>query len=292
MKKTISVLLALIAILSLSACVGKGVDTGTSVAPESTTQANTAKTIGDLHLTAYDLQQANTIYNLLSVYKSVSVTDEVEGGTYTENFFQKNGQPAFLSARKDADGAVLFEGWYEGYDFYFDDGTMHARLDINTMTETPTFPHDARLSDYFNDVTVQLAEEGEDCYTFNVENAERTYTNIITVDKETLAIQKIVYFNPDGNSFETKVRYDAYVDGIELLDGWSGEFKTVTIVSDIVLENGKSNVTVEKRIPVLWELIPYAYEETALYLDADSTVEYQYPGDGKDYTVYITNTMG
>lgn len=287
MKRLISVLLALTAILSLSACDGKGGEPGTSVAPESTTQA-----IGDLQVTAYDLQQANSIHNLLSVYKSVSVTDEVEGGTYTENFFQKRAQPVFLSMRKDENGAVLFEGWYEGYEFYLDDGTMHARLDINKMTETPTFPYDARLSDYFNDVTVQLAEAGEDTYTFNVENAERTYTNIITVDKETLAIQKVVCRNPDCDSFETNVRYDAYVEGIELLDGWSGNYKTVTIVSDIVREDGKSNVTVQKHIPGGWELIPYAYEETALYLDADSTVEYQYPGDDKDYTVYITNIMG
>lgn len=298
MKKTISVLLALIAILSLSACGGKNGADKTD-APSTTAESHlklstqsAADTIEGLNLTPYDLQQANSITNLLSVYKSVSVVTQTDDGVYTEGFFLKSGQPAYISNWKFDNGSTLCKGWYEGYDFSSDDGRIVARLDINTMAEDPSFTLDDRLSCFFEDVTVQLADKSADSYIFSTDNAEHTCQGTVTVDKETLAIQKLSLDYTSGESSELRVNYNAFVEGIDMLDGWSGDFKTVTVVSNIALENGESNVTVRKRVPVDWELLPYDYRETVLYLDADSTVEYQYPGPGKDYTVYITNVMG
>lgn len=307
MNKFFSVCLALLCVLSLASCMGDG-----GKAPAETTQASnvnpsTQKTvtasgtekqkIAKLDFSLMELMEANCISNLLTNYKSVTSTDRTDNMTFSASYFLKDGAPAQIIQWKYDSGEVSYGGWYRGYEISkSEDGRVTASIAIDKITETEAFPYEEVFLSYMRDVTIELVREQEDCYVLA---AKSIYSDpadndvsTLTVDKETLAIRRIQFESEMDGEVEINITYDTYVDGMELLDGFGGKLKTVTVVTDIVLENGRSNVTVQKQLPANWELRPYAYEETALYLDADSTVEYKYPGDGKDYTVYVTNIMG
>ena len=72
----------------------------------------------------------------------------------------------------------------------------------------------------------------------------------------------------------------------EVFGDWQGDLRKITIIKEHY-EKGESVIeeaTVE--IPATWELNVNSCSFYGLYMDADYTVEYSYPGDGVDCTIY------
>ena len=48
------------------------------------------------------------------------------------------------------------------------------------------------------------------------------------------------------------------------------------------------------RIPADWEYMPYParWDEYTVYMNEGYTKLYEYPGDGVDYTIYLTTAKG
>ena len=60
-----------------------------------------------------------------------------------------------------------------------------------------------------------------------------------------------------------------------------------------ITDSGKTDhETLSVLVPATWEVVPVYEEETFLYLDSELTNPYEYPGDGKEYTIYATNAAG
>ena len=112
------------------------------------------------------------------------------------------------------------------------------------------------------------------------------------VDKKTLALKKAVWNVGTNYEFSEELEYGCEVNEYQLTDHWE-ELREVTFVCTMADENGAlSEEVLRFVVPGDMELIPYSFEELALYNNAENTEEYEYPGNGEDYIVYVTNVMG
>ncbi len=264
---------------------------------ESATFDEQQTDIPKLNFTLYDLYEANRISNLLSIYKSLKTVDVMDDATYTEYYFTKNDKVACINKWEYNDGYKSLAGWYRGADFVEDDGRIYSDIKFENLGKNAEFPYEYKLSAGFDRVTVELIEEGSDYYVIRTEGifetAENEYTNTYTIDKGTLAITKAVYqYGSSDIITETKFEYGAYVENTELLDGWSAPLRTITVISEQTTESSHSTLTTKIELPADWELRIMGDGEIAVYLDEGYTQYYEYPGDGKDYTLYATTSLG
>ena len=75
------------------------------------------------------------------------------------------------------------------------------------------------------------------------------------------------------------------------MNGWDRELRTVTLM----WEDWPSPPSAETaEIPMDWEYLPYEarWGNYTAYLNENYTGEYAYPGDGVEYTLYLTTTKG
>ncbi len=307
----ISVLLALLCVLPLAAC-GNGGDNGeTKTAAQTTLEHNTeipTKPEGNdsmskknevkdskLNFTRWDAYYANCMSTLLKTYGTVKITGINEGGSYTESYFQHYGEPAFVCTWDYDDGESSYNGWYDGIEFTnYESGKVCANIDVDDLAKRDEAGFEYRISDIFEDVNIKLVSESADSYTLSAESVYEDYDFdcTIVVDKGTLAVRKTVY-NYGEFDYVTEYEYGAQLKDDEMLACWNeNNLKTVTVISEDINFSSESKVTSKVEIPCEWELKVFSDKEINIWLDKDYTKEYVYPGDYKDYTIYITTTMG
>lgn len=85
--------------------------------------------------------------------------------------------------------------------------------------------------------------------------------------------------------------YGKDTSDIHYFDSWNDELRTVTYVTE--KNAGHHSVLTETFIvPGDWEILTSEYyyfsDGYTAYLDAEHTAEYKYPGDGIDYSVYLS----
>lgn len=259
------------------------------------------------NFTLAQVVQANKMGNLLSVYSSVE-SKAVFGGEdgALTTYFKKNdvvcsvtayeydgvpGQSGFygdlwFTAVPDADQrAVHLESYYYIGDERPEDMGAGLEYELAGMIE-------------YGDIS-NLTEQG-DTYEFDVTpdygyiDAEEPPVPVhYAVDKGTLALRSVVI--DGGTEYETRYtfRYNVTVDTRGLFDGWDQPLRTVTFVLELHDADGRLiKETKAVQVPRNLELLPELDREIAYYNNPDYTGEYQYPGYGGDYTLYVTDAMG
>ena len=81
---------------------------------------------------------------------------------------------------------------------------------------------------------------------------------------------------------------------LEFLDSWDGPMRAVTVHWE-EFPNGVRVTRDEKvRIPADWEYLPRQgrWGDYTVWMNEDYTKLYEYPGDGMDYTLYLTTAKG
>ena len=117
----------------------------------------------------------------------------------------------------------------------------------------------------------------------------------MTVNRLTLWIQQLDGIAEDGSlSYRYTFRYDQQPPRISLLEAWNGPLRTVTLDWEDFRTGTAVRWTDFVRVPADWEVLPYEgrWGEYTIYLDYGYTCPYQYPGDGVDYTLYLSTAKG
>ena len=117
----------------------------------------------------------------------------------------------------------------------------------------------------------------------------------MTVNSLTLWIQQLDGIAEDGSLlYRYTFGYDRQPPRLSLLEAWDGPLRTVTLV----WEDFRSGVLITRtdfvRVPADWEVLPYEgrWGDFTIYTDPGHTSLYQYPGDGADYTLYLSTAKG
>lgn len=238
------------------------------------------------------LLAANSLQGILAQTDSVRISNNVEGAMPIW-LFRRGGRLCILRTGED-----YAEGEYRGC-WYIrergEDGALRARIsgfDPDCGDETA---RDAYVSNYvFGAVRVALDRIDGDLIRTHVTYAG-DWEEDVAVDRGTLRLREITS-RIDGWSEPVTVRFD---DGeplpdVSYLDSWDEPLRHVTLVWED-WESGERRVRTEVvDIPRDWEYVPWEgrWGDYTIYMNEGYTQPYAYPGDGADYTLYLTTAKG
>ena len=244
-----------------------------------------------------ELLRANRLENLLAVCPAVQIREG--GNTGCTWLFEDEGDFARVSTGEDYTG-----GEFRGCSFEYEqaeDGAQRARIGhIEEDSDSRDFLNHA-LTDYLNGVCiVELRDAGEGLLWLEC-TYRGGYRQTIAVDRGTLRLQEIdYYYDAEQEPSRTCFVYDESAPDFPFLRSWDGPLRTVTTVwedfvwSEESEEFERTERTAFTRVPADWEYLPYEarWGDYTVYRNAGYTESYTYPGDGVDYTLYLTTAKG
>ena len=187
---------------------------------------------------------------------------------------------------------------------YFDceeteSGGKHAVIGLIDETAGNAELLENYVSSMVNNVCVVQMEGIEDDLIRLVCTYRSGYQQRVAVDRGTLVLRELEYrFDDTAPSSVTCLEY-LDPPSFDFLDGWNGELRTVTAVWEDAMFNERGEFdpqvrTEFARIPADWEYMPYParWDEYTVYMNEGYTKLYEYPGDGVDYTIYLTTAKG
>jgi len=215
-----------------------------------------------------------------------------DGIKFVEGYISCSDSTATLFTTIHPDGRMECSGFFDRYMWELQGDRVVARTFVEYLDDeyyTATVSENA-VNYYFMDAQAAVISASDSECVLYVNNFLGDY--IITLDRNTLDIKRVEYSLGDGEDVVVEYIYGEFVEGAELFDTWNGQKKNITIVAEMY--DGDTAIKTEKIFEMAadWELVPESWEEIALYGNEDYTQEYQYPGYGEDYTVYVTNAMG
>ena len=250
-----------------------------------------------------ELLEANRLEKVLALYPAVrlAVTDELGeidelSGTW---LFAQDGELARVSY-----GEEFIGGEYRGCFFECEkteDGETRTRVGHILRPGEDSGSLDTYLSDYLQNIVIVELEQEEDDLIWLVCTYRGGYQERIAVDRGTLVLRAIDYsmgdmLPPSILSFDYMKPAPEY----SFLAGWGSALRTVTTIWEEFKQDEATGEwepvvwTEFDRLPADWEYLPYeaSWGEYTIYMNKDYTQPYAYPGDGVDYTLYLTTAKG
>lgn len=268
-------------------------NTQATTAQEATTAAVQKK---KPKISASELFDANTVHALLYNYSCVRVEKTFDFGKQTEQYSLLDDEIMQIVKNSPNDGEPYYYGQFGTFNFSVQSDVTKAYVMFDDLNRVADFPFENTIAALFNDCKASFVKENGDCYIFKVTYPDQgidNYEVTVTVKKDTLAVVKAVYKSDGEITQTTKITLDAQVkDYAKVISKWKAKKKTVTVVAEKSKGNNKTVKQAELKLPSDWEITVNDSQELAFYMDSGHTVPYQYPGNGKSYTLYVTNTMG
>ena len=268
-----------------------------------------------MQYTAEDIQEANAAAKLLKKYETLKVTNSSDFNpdmTYISSYYSQDGAPAFMTIEKSAsEGVTSVYGYYRGFSYYTEDGRTVAH---SGLEEEFAYENDMYIEYFYGDpilldmdanlMTVGFLDASiygvqYDIYKLNkdlevISHTWKYFEAEYDYDDDGYLIypeddSRIEYSEYNG---KTTYNYGARVDDSSVRAAWTAGVKTVTVNIE-TFENGERHVDIYKvRVPKTWEYLPYEYYQYNCWMNEGYTREYSYPGDGENYTLYLTEAMG
>ncbi len=301
LKKFISLALCTVIPFALASCSDEGGEEKVALTTQASSIESTTKSKEDLLARVIE---ANLLENLLKRNESVSFKTEYDGESTTEIYFSVDSEivrvvDQNLYYADEFTVAVEYKGM-NGLSVNGERFRVRAFFDVFGTEENEDKPwyNDTIAYPLIND-NLSLREETDEYYIFenlgDDPDNELYIQTVCYVDKQTLNIVKTVHDN-DGYVVEEEYIYNEPNELMNVLDDWKGEMKNVTVVYETYKDGNPVTYTEEYEVPYGWEVIAdnnlYDTPEFSVYLDEGYTQEYEYPGDGIDYTIYVTTAMG
>lgn len=256
--------------------------------------------------TVKEVAEANLLENLLKRNESVYTETDSDYETTYEMYFMFNSEVVMVcdqTLHEFGEEMRIVTAEYNGMNMLSENG---GRFCVRAFVDTFGTEEENGDTPWYNDYisysfiydNLSFREETDEFYIFenlNDDPDDETYIQTVCyVEKETLNLIKEVH-NNDGYIVEEEFIYNEPLELMHVLDDWNGKMKTVTVVFETYKDGEPVKYTEEYKVPVNWEVIAdnNLYDTVfAAYLDEGYTKEYKYPGDGVDYTIYATTSVG
>ena len=237
------------------------------------------------------LMRQNGLRSILDQYSSVEVVHAFL--PYTIWAFRHGESLCIMNASPD-----ILSGQYRGCWFeYRKDEKGAARARVVGMDESAGSwqEQEGFISSYFDGLVLMRHVKTEDDLIHSTSRDSYGMRQDYAVDRGTLVLREYCYVYPDGEeTISTAFRYGGTPPEADFLDGWDRPLRRVTAVWESFY-NGELNVRTETvEIPADWEYLPWEanWGDYTVYMDAGYTRPYFYPGDGMDYTIYLSTAKG
>lgn len=239
------------------------------------------------------LLSQNELDTLLEIYDCIRVENEFAPDMPTW-FFRRDGRALSFTG----DEAVYLSGEYRGCVFVREadeKGVLHTRVSfINDDPEAETYNNNW-LTGWLDGIAVLTLEKIEDgvIRAGGVTDWDTALT--LELDYGTLALRKLSYYSEDGQRMGgVEVHYDAALPEFSFLKSWDEPLRKVTVVREDWTSGARDLSTTVYKLPADWEYLPWEgrFGEYTIYMNEGYTQPYAYPGDGADYTLYMTTAKG
>ena len=296
-RLTLFLILSLAAAVAMAGC-GSDNPAGTGDDDPGTAAKSGLDLIGG---SLQHVSEQNDLSKLVAVYDNVQVTCRYMEGATSQNLYFKYGSRGdemgniWIYTGENGEEEVM--GIMGSITFREEDGRIVGQLNTTTYKSTESSFSDTSfinpqalirsiedLGDTIK-VTAPLSEE----------ELESGPADVYLLDRQTLRLLKYSYINEDGEPLVTgEYQYGADDKGLtdKYISAWD---KTRRINFEYEKTTGSGETEHESLsvlVPATWEVVPVYEEETFLYMDRELTKPYEYPGDGKEYTIYVTNAAG
>ncbi len=246
-----------------------------------------------LGFTWAELLAANSLENILSIYPSVKITNSYEEDRMAMRIFLRGGE---LCVMRGWEG--YSSGHYRGCTFEYEqtqDGTMRVRVSAIDEGADTVEARNAIITDYLSGAAVMQLDRIDG----DLIRTHTTYTGDwlqeLAVDRGTLVLRELSHridelTPPVVNSF----CYTEPAPAFTFLDGWEKPLRKVTLVWESYYGGTREVRTETVELPADWEYIPWEgrWGDYTIYMNEGYTQSYAYPGDGTDYTLWLTTAKG
>ena len=293
-KSAVAVLLCFVMLVSFAACgkKGDGADTSDENGKENSqlTDAET-KTLEEAGLSLDNIISANRVESLMKKYNSVTVKTQYSDGTQiAKQVLEYDGGLVFTQKNTESNGAESVSGWIKGFEFIVEGDRVKAYRAVTELDKEPVFGNDEMISSFFEGKELAVAGDSQEYHILKSLSEDKADASerYFYIEKETLALTKITYKNAVGKTEDTAVAYNGEPEDFtkKITDAFDGELKTVTVNGEF---DGGVKISVKLQLPSDWEYVPTGDGRIDYYMDKAMTQGYVYPGDGEDYTLYISN---
>ena len=299
-KKNLKMIAAVILATLMLAMAGCGSDNpaGTGGEEPGTTGQTGLDLIGG---SLQHVSEQNDLSKLVAVYDNVQVTCRYMEGATSQNLYFKYGSRGdemgniWIYTGENGEEEVM--GIMGSITFREEDGRIVGQLNTTTYKSTESSFRDTSfinpqalirsiedLGDTIK-VTAPLSEE----------ELESGPADVYLLDRQTLRLLEYSYINEDGEPLVTgEYQYGAGDKGLtdKYISAWD-KTRRINFEYEKITGSGEpEQETLSILVPATWEVVPVYEEETFLYMDRELTKPYEYPGDGKEYTIYVTNAAG
>ncbi|MGN0467485.1 MAG: hypothetical protein ACI4GY_02025 [Acutalibacteraceae bacterium] len=262
---------------------------------QTTSEATTAVKKQKPKISASELFDANTLSMLLNNYSCVRVERTFDYGKQTEQYSLLDGEMLQIVKNSPKDSDPYYYGRFGSFYFEVESDRTKAYIMLDDLNRETDFPSENTIAALFSDCKASFVKETEDCYIYKVTYPDMGVDDMeitVTVKKDTLAVVKAVY-KSDGEVTQTdKYTLDEQAKDYAKIISNFKEKKTVTVIAEKSKGSNKTVKETKLKLPSDWEIFINDSDELVTYMDSGYTVPYQYPGNGKNYKIYVTNSMG
>ena len=238
------------------------------------------------------LLSQNRLSTLLGFSPSVKIEYSYDTDRVTWIFLREGD----LCVLNMADGLIY--GEYRGARFEYgpdEQGVVRARITSFDDSAGSFKANDTILTDLFS-MAALMKYEGTDGERIHIRSvSEYGYRDDFEISRGTLALlREAYYYNGDEPVSVVTVSYPDTLPDFSFLDGWDRPLREVTGIWEDFYD-GDVHVREERyELPGDWEFLPYEgrWGDYTIYMNKGYTRPYFYPGDGIDYTLYLTTAKG
>ena len=273
----------------------------------------------------YDLDEiteANRLSVLLDKYDNIFYHLEYDDGTIRDTFYlDYNGELSYIaySGTLEDDYYDSYSAHYKGFDFYEDeDGVIKVNSSLLEDDDDYDIFDYSLVEDRCAD-EVSYSGESADKYHFGSyydyyeEGYGENNSDAYIIDRDTFEIIENSYYysyyytpaedyeddegSSDYTSDYTSGTIYAYYDEMDnedplfdLFAEWGKKLRIVTVLIGEYNDDGKLEFSRHiVKVPKSWEYLPYeaVYGYYSVFMDKSGTKEYAYPGNNKNYTIYL-----
>ena len=263
--------------------------------PEAAPASPDPVTDPGLTFTWDNLVRANKLSRVLTLYPSVRVNNPMYAPDEYMRLFLYGGEPVMISEGPDYLTGQVRGSYFELLEtgdgekrpviggFYADDNSVMLE---DSLIEYFTTPERIQLDRMEGDLI------WADCFYSD------GFREKIAVDRGTLVLRKVMMLTENGevlsaNDFDYGDEIRAEED-YPFLCSWDRPLRTVTITWETYYAGQPELRTESFLIPQDWELLPWEgrWGEYTVYNNTDYIGDYEYPGDNRDYSLFLTTVKG
>ena len=254
---------------------------------------DSADMVGDFTFTWSELIEANRLRNVLSIYPTVRHYNREYGPEEVTWVYPRGDGLAILSIM---DGYI--SGYFNGAYFTWqerDNGRFLSSIEDLDPGYTDPEARDGYLTEYLSGIAEMRYESTEGDLIWAECTVRGGMLERVAVDRGTLVLREVqVFYSEEYPPSSTVFLYDDTGPALECLDSWDGPMRTVTVHWEEFPDGVRTTRDETVRIPVDWEYLPWQgrWGGYTVWMNADYTRLYEYPGDGMDYTLYLTTAKG